>query len=302
MSYTCPKCNKLFDHKSHFTIHLNKKKSCSEDVSSNSNTDTTNNKFSCQFCDKTFTRKYTLDRHLLASCKLKNISIIKTNDKIKSIEEKMNKLIEENAELKDNIQKLSKAKSGKVTNHYSNNIVNVGSINTINNTINNTLVIKFGHEDIYKLNDDDRNKILFEKGLDPILESIERIHFNNNLPDQQNIHLTNINSKYVNLFNGTRWEKQPLSATTDMLLENHAFNLSLMVDECDASKKPKIKNSVNKSIQLVNDYLKLENDESEYTDDKKVTLRNEMSELKENVKLKLYNKTQEIQKDKIVIV
>ena len=264
----------------------------------------------CEYCNKLFSRKFTLERHLDDNCKVKkgqkDITTI-NNGKIKIMEEQMNKLIEENKELKNDINKLKISKEKKITNHYLNNVVNVGSINTINTTITNNLILKFGREDIYKLNDDDKYKILFEKGLDPILESIERTHFNNRIPNQQNIHLTNINSKYLNLYNGKTWEKNKLDTATDTLIENHAYNLSLMVDECDDNKKPKIKNSVNKSIKMVNDYFKLENDDLEYLDekskkDKELIIRNEITELKENVKLKLYNKTQEIQQDKILTV
>ena len=377
MVYICDKCKKSFDHKGHYINHIQRKKSCNiikknsynnknisidSDLSEDStltststsplsliesNNDNLNcnlhHNFKCLHCDKSFSRKYTLERHINKSCKQKssnlivvtnsnpNLNITKTNsdlnitktnpnttnsdlnitnkncNKIKTIEEQMNKLIVENKELKNDITELKKVK--KVTNHYSNNIMNIGSINTIN-TINNNFIMKFGREDIYKLNDEDRYKILFEKGIDPILESIERTHFNNRLPDQQNIHLTNINSRYVNLHNGKTWEKTKLDSTTDTLIENHAYNLSLMVDECDENKKPKIKKSVNKSIQMVNDYFKLENDDLKYSDEKsrkekETTIRNEITELKENVKLKLYNKTQEIQgqqKDKYLVV
>ena len=330
MVYVCDKCNKSFDHKGHYVNHIKRKTSCSGskkdinnlnktinssilnkeeiiiannkepiDILTNiveTNIVETNYNIQCPHCKKSFSRKYTLDRHIEETCKLKNNNNIINNDKIKLMEETMNRLIEENKELKSDVTKL---KVKKITNHYSNNIMNIGSINTIN-TINNNFILKFGREDVYKLNDEDKYKILFEKGLDPILESIERTHFNTSIPDQQNIYLKNINSKYVNLYNGKTWEKNKLDSATDTLLENHAYNLGLMVDECDEHKKPKIKKSVNKSIQMVNDYFKLENDDLICTDEKsrkekEITIRNQITELKENVKLKLYNKTQEIQ-------
>ena len=342
MVYVCDKCNKSFDHKGHYVNHIKRKTSCSVSKKNINNlnnimsinmgiTDTLinnetninnineqkdnillNSEFQCPHCCKGFSRKYTLERHLDGTCKLKksNTNNVVTDDKLKLMEQTMNRLIEENKELKSDVTKLKKGK--KITNHYSNNIMNIGSINTIN-TINNNFILKFGREDVYKLNDEDKHRILFEKGLDPILESIERTHFNNRIPDQQNIYLTNINSKYVDLYNGKTWEKNKLDSATDTLLENHAYNLGLMVDECDENKKPKIKKSVNKSIQIVNDYFKLENDDLDYSDEKsrkekELTIRNQITELKENVKLKLYNKTQEIQgqhkeqKDKYLVV
>ncbi len=52
--HQCPKCMRKFDRKSSFDDHLNKKKPCNEK----------NHQNKCEYCNKMYSRKYTLDRHI----------------------------------------------------------------------------------------------------------------------------------------------------------------------------------------------------------------------------------------------
>lgn len=201
--YTCEKCYKEFNRKCNYLMHVeNKKKPCDsiiinchqnpsnappkpskiiepiykdqdvEDLNINNlNLIEMIKEYFCKFCDKKFTRKDSLTKHINERCKIKK----KTDDfevlklmLTKILEEKgllnkvleenkviMNKVLEENKEFKKEIERLKIGINGnedifdnanntntmnhsrsiiKTTNNNSNNTTN----NTINNTINNT--------------------------------------------------------------------------------------------------------------------------------------------------------------------
>ena len=56
VKYTCPKCNKIFDKKSNYDTHMNKKKPCNSEVIDNSNK-------TCIHCAKIFSRTTGLSLH-----------------------------------------------------------------------------------------------------------------------------------------------------------------------------------------------------------------------------------------------
>ena len=73
VSYKCNTCNKIFFHKNDFRKHLNKKKTCSDENKIYSQPIPQNGKkndpyFRCPVCDKTFTRRYNLNRHIYSCC------------------------------------------------------------------------------------------------------------------------------------------------------------------------------------------------------------------------------------------
>ena len=162
-----------------------------------------------------------------------------------------------------------------------------------NNTIN---IIQFGSEDLEKLTKEEINKIIYAKtGIDPLLTSIEVVHFNKRLPEQHNIKCNNINSKYVDIFNGTTWNKESMNTVIEDLADSHSFNLSELSKTADNKK---LKGSVLKSCKIVNDSTKLHNNELEYSDEenkkeKDIKVKKAYADTKEDIKKFIYNKTKE---------
>jgi len=125
-------CGRDFgNRKDNYETHLNKKFPCSgialitntpntpntltitENLDNNKllcveiNTDTKEIKsYPCEYCNKVFTRKYSLDRHLDERCKLKLDIDIKQNVRLEDFEDKLNHVIKENQELKNQIVQL----------------------------------------------------------------------------------------------------------------------------------------------------------------------------------------------------
>jgi len=59
-SYKCKKCDHIFQTKSNYTTHLNKKLPCNK-----------LEKITCEYCNKVFTRPYSLKVHIINTCKEK---------------------------------------------------------------------------------------------------------------------------------------------------------------------------------------------------------------------------------------
>jgi hypothetical protein len=76
---------------------------------------------------------------------------------------------------------------------------------TINNTQNNLIMINpFGKEDLSHLGVEDYKKFL--NGFFPgFLKYVEKVHFDENAPQNHNICISNLRSKYISIHDGNKW-------------------------------------------------------------------------------------------------
>jgi len=208
---------------------------------------------------------------------LKKIFIEQGSIKDKKIENLINIINEKNKQIED-IMKTSKCKT-------INNITNK-TINNNNGIINNITIVAFGKEDISLLNKDEIYKILCDKNYDPLIASIETIHFNERLPQYQNIKLKDIKSKYIDIHNGSSWEKKNKNNIIDDTLDNHIYNIKILKDSYP--NKNKIKKSIPNLVSNYDKYYDLATEEKKNLNNKKIT--KEINNKKEDICLALHNK------------
>ena len=181
MKYKCNKCNKEFKQKWHYDVHINRKYSCvvindTKNINlnitpnytelhptyteitpnytqltrnytqiSDHNNNITIVNICCDYCGICFTRKQSLDRHLIKSCKKK---LVEPND-IKPIIDVLSKLKEENKiikeefiELKQQQQQQEKQQEekqlGVVSKAKNSKISKISNSHNINTNTNNT--------------------------------------------------------------------------------------------------------------------------------------------------------------------
>lgn len=204
-------------------------------------------------------------------------------------EKQINALNEKNKEL-ELLVKTSKSKTNtkNITNNNTNN-TNTNSHNTNNGTINNINIVQFGREDSSLLTKEEISKILYERGVDGLLASIEVFHFNDRLPQYKNIRLTNLKSKYIDVHDGKKWIKENQDKILNETLDNHTYHLQIMCDDVGNTKK--IKNSVKNIIKDYLDANKLDTEELKIKENKKITKK--ISDKIEEVKLFVYNKSKD---------
>jgi hypothetical protein len=296
----CPNCGELFTKKSTYDYHINRKIPC---VSITPNTHSithpilpTNNiliekkietcvndeekKYCCEFCNQQFSRKYNLDRHQLNSCKQKlhHNDGLKEENNIKEVEQEHNKsiinedkinlILKQNEELKNEIEKL-KCKIKKTKKNKSqiiNNNINkksIGNNNNVNSNNNNNNKVINVVNNIINFNDMDYNNIdkklfiepimdrkLFGKAI--ILKMIENIYINESLPEYQNLVITDKNRGYVKVYNNGKWKTDNLN-TINLVLDGIVDHSKTIIDELYSRyfNNAQAKNRINTSEKYI---------------------------------------------------
>ena len=178
-----------------------------------------NNKPTCEYCLRTYTRKDNLTKHL-KTCKKKKeaeLLIISKDNKIIKMEKQIEQLLLEK-------------KQTNITNN-----------NTIHNTTNNTININnYGDENLKHLRSKDFADLL--NGIyGAVPKLIKQIHFDPEHPENQNIKLPNKKYPYLKILKNSKWElvdKKPelldlidskyfiLKERYYKILEKNKYNLS----------------------------------------------------------------------------
>jgi hypothetical protein len=212
-NYTCKTCNKnyscyksLWNHNKKFhnkdVINSNNNVINNNNIVINSNT--TEKIYPCSFCCKTFKmRQYKWSHE--KSCKKK-----KESAKIEELELEIKKI---------------KEKLHATT-------INNGTINNNNGTINNINIVGFGKEDLSLLTTKEKKQIL-NKGSFGILKLIEKIHFNKNFPQYQNIQITNLRDNYAKVYDEDTndFKVTKRNETIHKLMNNKGDNLGEILEE-----------------------------------------------------------------------
>jgi hypothetical protein len=114
--------------------------------------------------------------------------------------------------------------------------------NTQNNTQNNLIVINpFGKEDLSHVKLQDYKNYLnsFFPGF---IKYVEKVHFDENAPQNHNICLTNLRSKYLSIHDGDKWiTKEKNDVIDKLIIKKH----NQLADKCEELEEKK---EINKNI------------------------------------------------------
>lgn len=182
----------------------------------------------CEYCNKSFTRKYGLTCHL-KKCQFKK------NETLNILKKKDNEI----QELKEIVEKLLIDNKSNIT----NNISNKDSFNT-----NNTIIINnYGDENTKYITSEYILNLLKNKPAKVIPELIKYTHFNNEHPENQNIKITNKKEPYVKIMKNNKWELQNKEDTITDLIDRQQIHL---MDE-SLEKKLEINCSNNEKTNII---------------------------------------------------
>tara|TARA_B110000902_G_scaffold48565_1_gene55329 strand:+ start:38 stop:931 length:894 start_codon:yes stop_codon:yes gene_type:complete len=159
----------------------------------------------CEYCNKIFTRKDSLKKHLNGRCFQKKET---TEYLLKKLLEEKDKIIlkildenkKENAKKDKKINKLMKQliKLSKNSNNINNSNINS----------NNKIIINaYGSENMKYITEKVLKKLVNRPGT-AIPNLLKMIHFNDKYPENKNLKVTNIHDPYIKVHNGDNWNLQ----------------------------------------------------------------------------------------------
>jgi hypothetical protein len=261
--YRCDKCLKSFKKKSHLDDHINKKKKpCINDLSpiaitesDNVNKLTHNNlsneHFFCEYCNKKYTRKDSLSKHLKLRCKLKQ-----KTEEFDVLKQMLVKILNENNEFR---KELENFKSNPISSSLSKttNISNTLTNNVINNT-NTNLIVQFGKEDLSKMNViEAMNVYLKSTGGNIISNMLKHINFNPAHPENFNIYMTDLAREIVKIHDGKKFVSKKFNTVKDEIINNVSSHINDICKKYIKSNKSKNSIELLKKININNISLKL---------------------------------------------
>ncbi len=227
------------------------------------NTDSPKKEYICTYCTKSFTRKDNMIRHAEYFCIMKTVP---GDEKVNS--QQIAKKLEEHTKIIEELKKEMMAGKNINCNNSNNNNSTTVNNNTQNNNYNVKLVA-FGKEDMFAISDQICKTIL-KRGYQSVPQLIEHVHFNKDIPEQQNVYIPNMRDIYAMTFDGENWNLTDRDEVINQLLDDkHVF---LIAKYKELKKKLDVR--TDKKFKTFND------DKDDHVN----------VNLKKQVKLMLYNK------------
>lgn len=308
VNYKCPRCGYEINIKTKYMNHLRRKKLCNPVISNNNLENeylkygieekiksdiltpkkpkmthrlpkmtpndpkmTPNDpKNQCKYCNKFYSKKCHLTRHL-KTCK----------EKLKDDEDKENllNLVEMlNSQLDEQRKQLNKQleeqrEQIKEQNEQIKELIKKAGVNigTQNNIQNNIQILAYGNSDISHLTDKDYVKCLKHSNF-CIPHLIKEIHFNPKKPENHNIYISNLKNNYVMIYNGHKWMLNDREESIQNLIDDKESIIEQKLEEWieNGNKYPDIMKKFNKYLE------KKENDKV-------------INKVKSEIKLMLFN-------------
>ena len=168
--------------------------------------------FRCAHCERVYSRLDNLNRHILNSCKKKNMNEKETME-LKQIIQDQSKQISKIEKLLEN--------SGNLTQNNNN------TYNTINNTIN---INNYGEENLEMLTDEFKKQCVI-KPYYALTKIIEKIHFNDAYPENKNIRLVNKRDNKIQVLNDGKWNYRDKEEAIKYALDDSNEKLDKFCEE-----------------------------------------------------------------------
>ena len=212
-TFECSRCGKVFEQKYNYDRHMKRKNLCKTEIYARNE---------CEYCHRSFSRSDALMRHIDCYCEVKNTSIqllkntlVEHEKLILELTKRVEQLEIENREYR---LKQTNAQNGN-NNSNTNNTNNINNINS-NNTYNIKL-LAFGKEDRTSITDAVCEEIL-KKGYDSVPALVEKIHFDEDKPENHNVYISNMNNDFAIIYDGEDWKVSNRDNIVDELYNKNA--------------------------------------------------------------------------------
>jgi hypothetical protein len=216
----------------------------------------------CIYCESSFTRHSSLQRHLKERCKSKKYydELEKIKLKFERVISNNEHLLKENEELKKQINtnnsQIITTNNNKNSNNTTNNINNG---NITNNNLNVQLV-RFGNENIDDLDIKEAFKVyLRSTGGNIVSNMLKFVNLNEKYPQNHNICMSDLSRELVKIFNGKQFIVKKFKDAKSDILGKAIVTTYKIVDKIENDEKlkktpnDKSKMKINKvSLKLIN--------------------------------------------------
>ena len=216
----------------------------------------------CKYCDKNFTTKQAMYRHIKYTCSQNSDEYI--IELCRLLNEKDRILMEQGNQIKvlyDKIERLSnKLRITNINNGIINNNVNIELLN-------------FEQTDYSHLTENDYVTCIRDCNYS-VKTLIEKVHFNEKKPENMNIYISSIKGKYAMVYKNNKWQIMDRKTQIDDLYDTNEIILSSWYKEYKV-KYPEIMQDMKRYLQNIE-----ENDT--------------INEVKKEILLMLYNNRNQI--------
>jgi len=209
--YQCDKCLKVFTIKGNYKQHLNRITPCVKLINND-----------CIWCNKKYVNKYTRLRHELKTCPVKIRSDNEADEKQKREQLRIQSLEDKITQLENMI------KSGITPQTTTTTTTNTNTNNSNNTNSNNIIINNYGNEDMTHITE---KKLIgiFNQCFMSVPKLIELKHFNKEKPENSNVYISDIKSKYALIHVGDgEWNITDREKLLDEMYNN---NCNYLADE-----------------------------------------------------------------------
>ena len=226
----------------------------------------------CVHCQKIFSNKFSLKRHL-GICSKKKLVQEEPSGNMEHLLSVVSSLITQNQLILNKLEenKIGTIQNGKIigsvggTQIYHEDNSKNQQIN-IDNSHKEINVVSFGEEDLSFITDN-VCKYLIDRGFKSIPRLVEYVHFNDKHPENQNVYIPSISRNYVMLRKGEKWLVNDRDETIEQLIDDKKDFLT----EKFNNLKEELAES---SIRKFNRFL-----DAQYNDEVVETLRKDVKEI-----------------------
>jgi len=178
--------------------------------------------YNCKYCNKKYTRIDNLNRHIAKTCKKKK-EFDEIELKKKYIFDKQNQIIESQSQQIVKFEKMLEKTAKQVNNTQNND-------NSNNKTINNIHINNYGEENLEMLTDDFKKQCV-RHPYKALVNIIERIHFNDEYPENKNIRLLNKRDNKIQVKDNGKWNYKNKEKTIRDAIDDSNIKLEQFYQE-----------------------------------------------------------------------
>lgn len=256
-SYVCERCGHTSKHKRDALRHLNRKypcppllsqKSTQELAASIQNAVRPDKTVKCA-CGKGFKTHASMNYHKAHHCRgVGNpTSVDRSNEQPNSVVEQMLALQTQMLQLQEQIKTLSSGQSGQ--NHTTINATTTNNSVSIGQQVNVVMINSFGNENLEHITPQFIEQCVRrrDKGL---IELLERIHFSDGAPENNNVKVASMKRSEVQVFDGDRWKYHDKDRVVkDMVNAGHGI-MQEHFDDNESSLRERVSLSLFQAIQM----------------------------------------------------